>query len=522
MTAFCGPRTAAIQVAFFILMISGCTTPQPVATRPMLVSVPASPPSGEKSQRLPRVSPATVQMASHQAVVEEPLEPVPIPDTDSTTETFPIDLPTALRLAGANNLQIALASERIEEAYANVAAADAKWIPSLNGGVVYNRHNGRIQATEGDVVEVSRGSLFVGGGVGLGNAPLNGGSGGPARFFVDLSIADVLFEPLAARQVADAAGANGDAVFNDTVLKVAAGYLGLVRAQAKTELLEEAVQHGERLAKITGDFARAGEGYEADSQRAVAALAARRRELLQSRERTQVAAATLARLLRLDPTTELIATDRHPVPIAIVDEAESLEDLIGQAIAARPEVSRQEALIAASYTRTDQERWRPWLPHVYAGFTGGGFGGNGNSDVKSFSDRTDLDVAAVWELESFGFGNASRRRQRASQHQQAHLMSEQVRDRVAAEVTHAYHRVRSRREQMDAVEPQVKAAERALELNFNGIRGAVRRPIEAPQAIDAFVDAKLQQVDTILDYSAAQFELLRAIGLPPQATTVTE
>ncbi|MBI2478360.1 MAG: hypothetical protein HYV60_06880, partial [Planctomycetia bacterium] len=100
-------------------------------------------------------------------------------------------VPTALGLAGANNLQIAFAVERVQQAVARLDQADVLWVPSLNAGVIYNNHAGRIQATEGDVIEVSRNSLFVGAGAGLGNAPLNGGSGGPARLFVDLPLVDV-------------------------------------------------------------------------------------------------------------------------------------------------------------------------------------------------------------------------------------------------------------------------------------------------------------------------------------------
>ena len=105
-----------------------------------------------------------------------------------------------MRLAGANNLQIALAVERVNQAVARSDAADVLWIPSLNAGVVYNQQSGRIQATEGDIIDTTRNSVFVGGGAGVANAPLNGGSGGPARMFVDLSLVDALFEPLAARQ----------------------------------------------------------------------------------------------------------------------------------------------------------------------------------------------------------------------------------------------------------------------------------------------------------------------------------
>ncbi|GIS60686.1 MAG: hypothetical protein CM1200mP2_29110 [Planctomycetaceae bacterium] len=64
----------------------------------------------------------------------------------------------------------------------------------------YNHHTGNIQATPGNVVDARRSSLFLGGGPNLGMAPLTGGSGGPLRMGVNLSLADVIFKPLAARQ----------------------------------------------------------------------------------------------------------------------------------------------------------------------------------------------------------------------------------------------------------------------------------------------------------------------------------
>src|SRR5437879_4417313 len=48
---------------------------------------------------------------------------------------YPIELVTALRLAGASNLQIGLAAERVRQAQARAQGANALWLPSLTGGV---------------------------------------------------------------------------------------------------------------------------------------------------------------------------------------------------------------------------------------------------------------------------------------------------------------------------------------------------------------------------------------------------
>jgi len=443
-------------------------------------------------------------------------EPLPAPTPEATSQQpYPIDLPTALALAGANNLQIAFAGERVRQAAAQMDQADVLWVPSLNAGLVYNNHAGRIQATEGDVIEVSRNSLFVGAGAGLGNAPLNAGSGGPARMFVDLALVDVLFEPLAARQVVRAAEADEGATFNNALLQVSIAYLNLLQANSNVAIAEEAVENAEELAKITEDFARAGEGLEADAQRAQAELNSRQNDLLRAKESVAVASAELVRLVRLDPSVTLVPTDSRVAPIDVVESDAPLRELISQAIAARPESARQDAFVEETWTRLRQEDWRPWMPHLYAGLSGGGFGGAPGGDVKSFSDRTDFDLAAIWELQNLGFGNAARRRERRSAHLQAEIAENQVRDLIASEVARTYHQVQFRRDQIEVARQQVSAASQALSRNFDGIRGKALRPIEAQQALGALAAARQRYLSAVIDYNQAQFELLRALGLPP-------
>ncbi len=430
-------------------------------------------------------------------------------------EVHSIDLPSALQLAGANNLQIALARERISQAAARAAAANALWIPSISAGVVYNNHSGRLQETEGQILEVSRNSLFVGGGAVIGNSPANGGASGPARMFVDLSLADTIFEPLAARQLVRATAADRTATFNDTLLQVAATYFALVRAQSKVRIAEEAVRNAEELARITDEFAKSGHGLQADADRALVEAASRRRDVLQEQEDRAVVSANLAQLLRLDPTVQLQAMDEAPVALEFVDQLLPLPTLIDQAVAVRPEISSADAQRDAAWYRRRQEQLRPWVPHLYAGVSGGGFGGGEGSDVDNFGGRADFDVAAIWELENFGFGNAARQREQQSVHRQANLTRQEVRDLVAAEVTQAYRRVQLRQRQIEVTRPQVESAYQAVRLNLEGIRGGVLRPIEIQQSIGALATSRIQHLDAVIDYNVAQLQMLRAIGRPP-------
>ncbi|MEX1230474.1 MAG: TolC family protein [Planctomycetaceae bacterium] len=459
-------------------------------------------------------SPPLTKLVSAEGEVEEGA--ADLSATDPSTDSLPIDLPTVLKLAGANNLQIAFAAERVQQTLAQSDAADVLWIPSLRAGLNYNNHSGQIQDTRGDVINVNRNSFFVGGGAGFGNTPLNGATGGPGRMFVDLSLVDVLFEPLAARQVVEAAEATQEATFNDTLLQAVSAYVELVRSHLLVSVAEEAVQNADELQKLTEEFARTGQGLQADAERARAEYESRRRSLLETKERAAVTSAELARLVRLDQGIELVPTDTAPLPLFLVDEAVDLPDMIEQAQANRPEIETMRASIRETRYRIRQEQLRPWIPHLYAGASGGGFGGAPGSSVDDFGGRADFDVAAVWEWENLGFGNEARRREQQSLHQQAHIAANQWEDLVAAEVTQAYQRIRFRRQQIDVTRSQIDSATTALNLNMQGIHGGVIRPIEIQQAIDALASAREQYLNAVLNHNLAQFELIRSVGQPPQ------
>ena len=248
------------------------------------------------------------------------------------------------------------------------------------------------------------------------------------------SVADAIFEPLAARQLVRRAAADRTATFNDTLLEVSAAYLALVRAQIRHTIAEEAVRNADELAKITSDFAEAGQGLQADADRAKVEAAARRRDVLAAQEQHAVESANLARLLRLDPAVQLHAAEQIPAPFELVDRSTPMQTLINQAVDARPEIRSADAQRDAAGYWQRQEQLRPWIPHLYAGASGGGFGGGDGSDIDNFGGRADFDVAAVWGMQNLGFGNVARQREGRSALRQANLGMQQVRELIAADV----------------------------------------------------------------------------------------
>ena len=73
----------------------------------------------------------------------------------------PIDLANALRLAGARDLDIAIARQRILQAAADLKQARVLWLPSLFYGPTWYRADGQIQTITGQVETIDRSSLFL-------------------------------------------------------------------------------------------------------------------------------------------------------------------------------------------------------------------------------------------------------------------------------------------------------------------------------------------------------------------------
>ena len=109
--------------------------------------------------------------------------PVPVEPASpaATDRPLPINLPTALQLSSSRPIDIAVASERMQVAVAQLRQAKVLWLPTLQFGIDYFHHDGRIQDVQGNMMDTSKGSFM------LGAAPI-------AVF----AVSDAIYAPLAA------------------------------------------------------------------------------------------------------------------------------------------------------------------------------------------------------------------------------------------------------------------------------------------------------------------------------------
>jgi len=493
-------RRHARDALVVLLSIAACAQPRAHRTETELRN--GMPPSAAHAATHVPDPPATP--GTRDVETDEGRETPDAPAPDATDGPLPIDLPTALRLAGANSLEIEFARERLAEARATLDAAQVLWVPTFRAGAAYSKHEGRLQATEGEIVEVSRNA----GGV-------------EAGLIASFHLSDALFEPLAARRRVGARRAGVTATRNDTLLDVALAYTELVSAQAALELARRVEREARELAELARGFARTGQGLEADAARARDALAARERDTVAVEERIRTRAVRLATLLELDPTAELRAADPQLLPTPLLDESVPLRERVEQGLAARPELRESRETLESLEAERRQQRLRPFIPEIRLGVSGGGFGGGTGSDFDDFSDRGDFTGLLVWEIRNLGLGEGARRREARARERQARARLARARNVVVAEVTDAWHRVASRKRRIEIARRSVTESERSLDLNLRRIRGAEGLPIEALQAIDAADRARRAHLEAVVDYNRAHLELLHAVGRPPGDATAS-
>lgn len=424
------------------------------------------------------------------------------------SEEFPIDLPTALRLGEADNLQVALAREQIQQSYAEYSQAGVMWLPSLRSGVHYNKHEGPLLSSSGDMRDTSRGSLYAGAGA----AAVGGGSPAIPGLLVNFHLADAIFQPLALQQRWGARENAASATRNDTLLNVSIAYLELLRASEDVAIAMDLRDKVQELSRLTDAYVKAGQGLVADADRMKVELGLRELEVRRANEGVALASTRLAQLLRLQACCRLSPLEPAVVELKIIEDNCDCCTLVTQALQHRPELRQSKYLVGEAVERLRRERYAPLVPSVLLGASYGGFGGGQGSRIGNFDDRLDFDASAFWELRNLGLGEEAAQKTARSRIRQAQLQELSVMDQVAREVVDAHAQLCLRKDQIETAKQLLKYANESYDQNVIRIRHGQGLPIETLQSVQALLQARRELLRTITDYNAAQFNLRRATG----------
>jgi outer membrane protein TolC len=442
----------------------------------------------------------------------------------------PIDLGNALKLAGMRNPEILLAREAVSEALALRLQAAAQLLPTINAGSNFNTHNGPLQQSTGAIIKVNRGALYAG----LGAYAVGAGTVNIPGVVLSGNISEAIYANLVARQVVRQRAFASLAVQNDVLLRVAAGYLELLRAQGHRAVAMKTREESREVARITESYARIGEGRYADAERAATDFEQRNAEVLQAENEVLAASARLAQMLDLDPSVRLEAVDGWVVPVPLIPDPIPLPELIAIALTQRPELRERQAGIRAAFLALQGAKVLPFSPNVILGYSAGTFGGGSNlvaagilqpdgsilqePRFDSFAAREDFDAVVYWSLRNLGIGNLALIRLAQSYLRSEDLRRLQVLDRVRAEVASAYAATHARFAQIELGERAVEASRTGFEEDLKRTRNNEGLPIEVLDSLRLLGRSRFSYLDAIVDYNLAQFQLFVALGQPPAGT----
>ena len=412
-----------------------------------------------------------------------------------TGEVQPIDLPTALRLAGANNIDLALVREALVQAQAQNDAATLSFVPALNGGLGYAKHNGAIQDVSGNVIDATK--------------QLHSAVGGITS---QVNLGDAIFQKLAAGRLQNAAEYSVEAGRNITLQAAATAYFDLVSALTSVEIAREAVS-------ISGDYQNQldravgiGLANKSDALRVSVQTQGYQVALRQAEEIARNASVKLANILHVNPATRFQPTDKIVPQITLVPLETGLDALIGEAYDKRPELKASAATLEAADWQKTNSIYGPLIPTIGAQAMYGNISG-GRLGVPSNSGGTqDYGVMFNWRVGQGGLFDFSRIDYAKSKLEQGRLNDARLHDDVGRQVVQAFEGAHSAFDQLQLTKRNVDLAQQSLQLSRGRKEFGVGAVLEVIEAQKDLVQARAAYLRSLTGYAENQYALAQAIG----------
>ncbi len=399
-------------------------------------------------------------------------------------------LEEALRELDAQNLTLAQARARAEEARGVVRQSAAALLPTLTAGGSYtrNRDEAAFAPPLGQKLYIQPLEVFE--------------ARGSLR--LPLVVPSAWFELAAASQGAEAARASAEAARLDIRAAFA-------RSAWLAFMGEEIVAASERAVAAARE-------QEQTSRRAVAAGTAAPLSVLQARTVTARRESDLVRarseLERARLALGVFLGRPEPVRIALplATPAADLDPdaLAGEALSRRPELRAREALLRSAERQLDSARWR-WLPQLSASASIFAADVPYPTGVK---DGWRLGVDLTWPLYDGGFRYGKARQAEAAL-SGARAAGALERLEVGQEVRDAVRDVAVARERLRLGERQQEAAAEAAASARRGFGAGVAGSIEVIDANDQLFQAEVGLADARARLGVALVALERAAGRSP-------
>jgi outer membrane protein TolC len=482
-----------------------------------LITCRAQPPASAASP-IPPPRPAS-SIAPPQQAVGDPAVKLKAAPLEPTDLRFPINLATALRLSDARPLIVAAAQASVWVAEAQLTRAKVLWVPQLNVGGDYIRHDGGGPDFNKGILTAPSVNFFYGG----------------AGLWQIVALTDVVFEPLAARQSLNSRQFDIQTAKNDALLMTADAYFKVHQYRGMYAGALYAVERGhdlvDRISRLSADLVP-----KVEIDRARNMVADIEQQATSAREAWRVHSADLTMVLRLDPRAVVVPLEPDHLQLTLIDAARPLDDLIPVGLTNRPELASHQAVVQAVAARIRREKGRMLLPSILInGFQtpdeliqAGIFGMGPNNKLNQFDGRVDVSLQVMWQLDSMGIGNLARIKEQRGEQSRAIIDLFKTQDMVAADVTRAQARLQSAAARVKQADRALRASIIAFNGNYEGLQQTTRfgdvlvlvfRPQEVVYALQRLKTAFDEYFTTVSEYNRAQFLVFHALGYPAREIT---
>lgn len=277
------------------------------------------------------------------------------------------------------------------------------------------------------------------------------------------------------------AAAQTDLIEQQVRFETLRAFYGLLLAQAKKEVSDEAVKLAEADVKLSRDRVEAGTSVVSDSLAAEVQLAEARQQQIQTEGDIVTAQAALNTALGLPVNTPQRITGQ--LAEKKFDLAEQ-EELIRLAMEYRPDLNRSGLVVRSGEVRANAAR-NEWLPRadVFANF-----GASRNNFVNGSSDYT---VGASLTFNLFDAGRRARIAQARAEANLAVSQQQHLANQIRFEVVRAHQQFISARERLKVAERIISQASEALRITQDRYQAGLTTITEVLRAETTLTRARL-------------------------------
>jgi outer membrane protein TolC len=457
------------------------------------------------------------------------------------TELLPVDLPTVVQVAIAQNFDIKLARSAVEASLGEYESAVGGAFPAIVPTAAFEHVEGTVRATEGNLVGVGFDTFQAGAAI---------------QWIVNPG--QVYYDIVAAKKRLFATERQEQSVVQETLRRAVVQYYQLALAQARVSAEHQGVTEAEELLRISRIRVQTGTGVLADELRAEARLAERQQDLVTAVNLFYIASVSLSVTLHLDSVVTLLPNADELPPTTLVRSDLPIDELLGIAVVFRPDLESVRQTAQAVAAKTGSTWWSGFGPELALGYRYGGIMGNAHnveggdgipsnlmvhpgspngsfasnplanglikegilrgshklngreSQSYGFHDQQRGTAGVGWRISLSAFGDL---KTATAVEKQAMVRAEQMLDQARAQVVTSAQSSDSQDKLVTLARQQVTSAEEALRLSEANLRAGTMTTLDVLQAQDAATQARLRYAQAVVSYNQSQVNLLAALGL---------